>query len=574
MKRNIVIALMCVLMACMMFSCGDHKYPGYKKTSDGLYYRFYERGKGHEKAKVTDYLKTRLTYYLNDSLIYSSAEFGDTARIQVVESKFKGDLFSGLTMLREGDSVSFIVPADSTFVTMFGQSRDSLTVSHDAIMRFEMKVLEIQDEKSFKAEVEAANKALMQRSKDELAAYIKNNNIQVTPTESGIYILPLQPGKGRCPVNGEEVVVDYSLSLLNGEKITSSAEDGQSFTFILGNGYVIPGWEEVVPKMHLGETVRTIIPFDMAYGEHVVGPIQAYSNLIYEIKLLKITTAAELAERAKKEAMEKKAQSDEALRKYLKDNNITVAPMPSGLYYIKNSAGDGQLPTAGSVARITFVAKYLDGTLLGKSDDLGDAYFDVPLGEGRVLKGLEEGITHMSKGEEATFILPYSLAYGEHDYQNIPAYSNLVFKVKLLDIVSKEKDKVEKEAQAKTDFDKYLKDNKINKSHKTKSGLVYVKTKDGYGAMPTSGATVTVNYVGKFLDGKVFDSSEEHGGPVSFVIGEDRVIKGWEEGIMLMHKGEKGSLVVPFNLAYGEKQTGAIPAYSNLQFDIELVDFR
>ena len=94
---------------------------------------------------------------------------------------------------------------------------------------------------------------------------------------------------------------------------------------------------------------------------------------------------------------------------------------------------EGAMPQKGQTARIKFVASYLDGTLLGTSVQLGEVY-DVVYGEGKVLRGLEEGIGLMRVGEKARFVLPYNLAYGSQPYGNIPAYSNLVFDVELVEI--------------------------------------------------------------------------------------------------------------------------------------------
>ena len=131
---------------------------------------------------------------------------------------------------------------------------------------------------------------------------------------------------------------------------------------------------------------------------------------------------------------ELKADSEKAFALYLKTNNITEHTK-SGLYYAKSVYTEGAQPQVGQTAQIKFVATYLDGTLLGNSDQLGEHY-DFVYGQGKVLNGLEEGIGLMRVGEQARFVLPYWLAYGENPYGNIPAYSNLVFDVELIDLVN------------------------------------------------------------------------------------------------------------------------------------------
>jgi FKBP-type peptidyl-prolyl cis-trans isomerase len=105
----------------------------------------------------------------------------------------------------------------------------------------------------------------------------------------------------------------------------------------------------------------------------------------------------------------------------------------------------------------------------------------------------------------------------------------------------------------------------------TKSGMQYIVVKEGNGAKPGPEDTVTVHYTGKLIDGTVFDSSVERGEPATFAVGQ--VIPGWDEGVQLMSKGEKGLLYIPYYLAYGERDMGDIPPFSNLIFEVELIDF-
>jgi peptidyl-prolyl cis-trans isomerase A (cyclophilin A) len=106
----------------------------------------------------------------------------------------------------------------------------------------------------------------------------------------------------------------------------------------------------------------------------------------------------------------------------------------------------------------------------------------------------------------------------------------------------------------------------------TPSGLQYKTLKQGSGPSPTDGATVTVHYTGWLLDGTKFDSSKDGGGPATFRIGQ--VIEGWNEALKSMKKGETRLLVIPPELAYGERgYPGAIPGNAFLVFEVELISF-
>ena len=433
MKRHCLILAWVCLSAMMLLMACTQKYPGYKKTQSGLYYKFYSRNNTAIQPKLTDFLKVEMTCYLHDSLYYDWQGTQHEVYTQLQEPIFAGDLQEAYSMMRMGDSASFYVKADSVAVLYYDQDPVAVGLAPEDYFRYEVKLVDVKTEEEFQANIERLKESMKMESKKTLDDYIAENNIDVTPEPSGVYIIPMEKGKGRCPVKGEKVELDFSATLLNGQPVGSTFDSPDKFSFVLGEGYTIQGWEEIVPKMHLGERVKAIIPFELAYGEHSVGEIPAYANLIYDIKLLKITTAAELQAEAEKALQALKADSEKAFYDYLKANNITDYTA-SGLFFAKSVVTEGAQPQKGQTARIKFEASYLDGTPLGDSEQLGGQY-DLVFGQGKVLKGLEEGVGLMRVGEKARFVLPYTLAYGANPYGNIPAYSNLVFDVELLDVM-------------------------------------------------------------------------------------------------------------------------------------------
>ena len=105
--------------------------------------------------------------------------------------------------------------------------------------------------------------------------------------------------------------------------------------------------------------------------------------------------------------------------------------------------------------------------------------------------------------------------------------------------------------------------------------LVSTDTVVGKGPAAKTGDTVSVHYVGTLTDGKEFDSSRKRNQPFVFTLGQGRVIKGWDQGVVGMKVGGKRKLVIPPVLAYGDRAMGPmIPAGSTLNFDIELVEIK
>jgi FKBP-type peptidyl-prolyl cis-trans isomerase FkpA len=123
----------------------------------------------------------------------------------------------------------------------------------------------------------------------------------------------------------------------------------------------------------------------------------------------------------------------------------------------------------------------------------------------------------------------------------------------------------------------YFKKNHI-KAQKTPSGLYYTINKKGTGDNAKVGQNVTMNYLGKFMDGKQFDANMDANyqpvagrQPFTFNLGRHQVISGWDEGVQLLNKGSRATLYLPSGLAYGPNGRGGIPPNSILIFDVEVM---
>ena len=134
--------------------------------------------------------------------------------------------------------------------------------------------------------------------------------------------------------------------------------------------------------------------------------------------------------------------------------------------------------------------------------------------------------------------------------------------------------KAEREAAAKAAQEASMKD-LVAGFDKTESGLYYKIIQKGDGARPTAGQTVSVHYKGMLPEGSTFDSSYDRGTPIDFPVGMGHVIAGWDEGIMLLNKGDKARFVIPSDLGYGAQGAGGvIPPNATLIFDVELMDIK
>ena len=138
--------------------------------------------------------------------------------------------------------------------------------------------------------IAAANLTHQQHKHTEIAlAVTKSTKTKTITTSSGLKYTVLKAGKGALPQKGQTVFVHYTGTLTNGKKFDSSRDKGEPFSFPLGEGRVIPGWDEALSTMKVGERRKLTIPPQLAYGSSGAGGvIPPNATLIFDVELLKI----------------------------------------------------------------------------------------------------------------------------------------------------------------------------------------------------------------------------------------------------------------------------------------------
>jgi peptidylprolyl isomerase len=266
----------------------------------------------------------------------------------------------------------------------------------------------------------------------------------------------------------------------------------------------------------------------------------------------------------------------------------------NGLYYQFYTQNEGELPQVGDLIEVKISCMINDTTpLIPNTQNM------MKLQEPAFPGDLNEGLAMMHKGDSASFIVNTDSTFKYLFMQptlpeEFKSTDVMRFEVKVVDFMPEkvyaqnfandvksrnaqraeqlQNDFAEESATAAKDLAKYLEKNNIV-AEPTESGLYYVVTEPGNGEKPEVGKPVTMHYTGKLIDGTVFDSSVERDQPFQFILGVGQVIPGWDEGVQLMTKGEKGILYIPYYLGYGERDMGEIPPFSNLIFEVELIDF-
>jgi len=230
---------------------------------------------------------------------------------------------------------------------------------------------------------------------------------------------------------------------LDGSMVYSSIDANYPGSFEYGKQFDTEGFMQAMGMMRQGDEVELIIPSALAFGEAGrQGMIEPYTALHYFVRLTNVRTKAEndleIEAKRKNEEAQKvalKMQEASTLAKYIADNEITVEPTASGMYFISTLDGEGEQAVAGNKVKVHYTGTLLDGTKFDSSVDR-DAPFEFVLGQGQVIKGWDEGIAMLKVGGKATLILPSSLAYGERSAGAIiKPFSPLKFDVELLEII-------------------------------------------------------------------------------------------------------------------------------------------
>jgi len=166
--------------------------------------------------------------------------------------------------------------------------------------------------------------------------------------------------------------------------------------------------------------------------------------------------------------------------------------------------------------------------------------------------------------------LPYFIAPG----------SKFRITLKMVSIITREEydKRITEEAKyadqnQKLEIEKYITENHLQMT-KTESGIYYQFPLKGFTRRALIGDSVIVHYSGYFLNGKVFDSSVERNEPFAFKLGTEAIIKGWNEALQLMSIRDRMLIILPYQLAYGEKGGSTIPPFTPLIFEIELLDIK
>ncbi len=290
----------------------------YKKLPSGLQYAFIVDKPTSPKPEEGGQISLNMQSQCNNRILYStSAQFkGKPGVYGVAKPAFKGDLIEVIMLMTPGDSTVCLVDADALFKNAKSKMPDFIkkgdkvqyfiklvsVKSKDKVMKEQTAAFEKQmKEQMAKQKAEAAK--LVIKDDKALQAYFKKKGITPVKTASGLYYSIKEEGTGEMAMANDTVVMNYTGTFMDGKKFDSNEDTAfnhvQPFTFVLGRGSVIKGWDEGIALMKQGGKATFYIPSGLAYGAQsrpgsAANPkgIPANSILLFDVELVKATHPA------------------------------------------------------------------------------------------------------------------------------------------------------------------------------------------------------------------------------------------------------------------------------------------
>jgi FKBP-type peptidyl-prolyl cis-trans isomerase FkpA len=280
---------------------------GFKKDDGGLLYNIYV-DKGGPKIQTGDFVSVNLIAKRDDdSVLFSTYDQGHPVQTLVPKPQFKGDIFTGLEKLAEGDSATIKICADS----MFKKGQPKPPGFKGKYLVYTIKVNKViakgtLSDQVFQTEITdyIKNQSLVFKNREPqlIKNYIADQKLTVKQTPDSLDYVITQQGTGPNAVVGDTAVVNYTGKLLNGKVFDTSVKEEavkgkmpsdpmrqyKPIHIPVGQRKVIPGWDEGLQLLNKGSKAIFIVPSNLAYGERGISIIGPYTPIAFEIEMVDI----------------------------------------------------------------------------------------------------------------------------------------------------------------------------------------------------------------------------------------------------------------------------------------------
>lgn len=295
-KPSILLITLLLLAACN-FNKQNSIYPGYSKTTSGMYYHRYTIGAGKNYPDQGDFLELQLQFF-KDSVpltlhVFKNEHQSDTLTFDTLQKQFQ--LYEAVAMLCEGDSCSFICSTSRLLDTSKFTGIASL-LKNDSLVRIEAKLLKLipfKERQEKKQSYDLWCKEMLKHELVQLQQYLDTTELPFpkSPDENGMYYYVEQKGNGKICKRGDNISIRYQGKFLNGTIFDDNTVQHEALNFNLGeSGQVIKGIELALYKMHEGDKAILLLPSSLAFGSKgdAGGIVSPFKTVTFALEILKI----------------------------------------------------------------------------------------------------------------------------------------------------------------------------------------------------------------------------------------------------------------------------------------------
>jgi FKBP-type peptidyl-prolyl cis-trans isomerase len=389
----------------------NNPFPGFKKTKEGLYYKFHVKGDCDAFAQPGDMVSFDMRLYTEDS-VYTEAT--PVMQQKMDTSLYTGDLYAALGMMCEGDSATFILSSDS-LAKHYGLA---LELPEGSFLHIDLGMKKIETT----AQIEAKEDSMITAELEFFEKYRTDSLEGFTELAPGVLFKETLAGKGGMITDTSMISLKLTGTTLGGKMFFPEEEKAFNFRIMDDNG--IPfNWNDALRLMKEGSQGTLVLTSSNAFGKRGLsqGLVGSYESIKLELNVVKVSASAKEFEQF-------------SINDYLKTNKIKEKPGKGGMVYIVQEKGEGALLKSKDKVKVHYVGFYLDNMGVFDSSRQRGEPMDVIIDETEVIKGWHQALKMMRVGEKARFIIPSSLAYGQDGYPPvIGPYAPLIFDLEVVE---------------------------------------------------------------------------------------------------------------------------------------------
>ena len=290
MKKALISIAVIILTTSFFFSCSNDGLSDYTTDSNGTYYKVHYRGSDENKVTASEIVKVNMDFRFGDSTIFTSSSMETPMIFPMIKPMFEGDLYDALKLMGTGDSITVAIVADSFYLRTANLDKLPELVEPGSYLYYDIKLLQHISNAKYQDEITKKRKEEADLERKLLQNYLVTNEININPTTTGLYIIPIKEGRGSTPDSGDICKVYLSVTQLDGVILYNNFGE-KAIDIEFGSNFDTRGFMEGLGTLKTGEIAQFIVPSWIGFGSTGMEMVAPFTTLIYDVKLEEIVSS-------------------------------------------------------------------------------------------------------------------------------------------------------------------------------------------------------------------------------------------------------------------------------------------